>query len=63
MKDDRDISNRERWAYFGFSVIGPLLSAPPEPGELRAELERLAARTYKHPINGNGVVFGLSTLG
>jgi len=62
MKDDRDISDRERWAYFRFSVIGPLLSAPPEPGELRVELQRLAAKTYKHPITGNGVIFGLSTL-
>ena len=62
MKDDRNNSNRDRWARFRFSVIGPLLSAPPEKGELSAELLRLAGKTYKHPISGTGVKFGLSTL-
>jgi len=62
MKDDRDLCTRERWAQFRFSVIGPLLSAPPEKGGLRPELERLAAKVYKHPITGAGVRFGLSTL-
>jgi len=62
MKEDRNISNRNRWAQFRFSVIGPLLSAPPEKGELRAELQCLAAKVYKHPITGTGTIFGLSTL-
>jgi len=62
MKDDRNNSNRDRWAHFRFSVIGPLLSAPPEKGELSAELQRLAGKTYKHPISGTGVIFGLSTV-
>ena len=62
MKDNRDIGTRDRWAQFRFSVIGPLLAAPPEKGELRPELQRLAAKGYQHPITGTGVHFGLSTL-
>lgn len=62
MNGDRDISKRDLWARFRFSVIGPLLSAPPQQGQLRAELAHLAAKLYKHPITGTGVRFGLSTL-
>jgi putative transposase len=62
MKGDHDISKGERWARFRFSVIGPLLSAPPEKGQLRAELAHLASKSYQHPISGAGVSFGLSTL-
>jgi putative transposase len=60
--DGGDISRAERWARFRFSVIGPLLSAPPERGQLHEELARLAARSYQHPISGAGVCFGLSTV-
>jgi putative transposase len=59
---DRDIPRAERWAHFRFSVIGPLLSCPPEPGQLREQLGQLAAKTYRHPISGAGICFGLSTL-
>jgi hypothetical protein len=31
-----------RWARFRFSIIGPLLSSPPESGELKAALEVLS---------------------
>jgi len=51
-----------RWARFRFSVIGPLLAAPPGRGELRAALEALAAKTWQHPITGEPVRFGRSTL-
>jgi hypothetical protein len=34
-------------------VIGQLLAAPPPKGELRAELEALAARQWRHPIAVN----------
>jgi hypothetical protein len=36
--------SHERWARFRFSVIGPLLAAPPERGELQEELKSLAAQ-------------------
>ena len=62
MNGERDISKRDRWARFRFSVIGPLLCAPPRQGDLRAELAHLAAKRYKHPITGTEVRFGLSTL-
>ena len=52
----------ERWAHFRFSVIGPLLAAPPERGELKAELERLARKRWRHPITGQWVQWGASTI-
>lgn len=55
-------SLRQRWARLRFAIIGPLLAAPPEPGALRAELKRLAAETYRHPVSGEAVRFGFSTL-
>jgi len=52
----------ERWAQFRFSVIGPLLAAPPEAGELREELKRLAKKKYRHPVTGEWTRFGQSTI-
>ncbi|MGH7118346.1 MAG: IS481 family transposase, partial [Acetobacteraceae bacterium] len=52
----------ERWARLRFSVIGQLLAAPPEKGALRAALEQLAAREWRHPSTGEPVRFGVSTL-
>jgi putative transposase len=45
-----------------FSVIGQLLVAPPAKGALRAALEQLAAREWRHPSTGVPVRFGVSTL-
>lgn len=53
---------QERWARFRFSIIGPLLAAPPEPGQLQAELAVLAQKQWCHPITGLPVHFGLSTI-
>jgi putative transposase len=50
------------WARLRFSVIGQLLAAPPERGALQAELEALAARDWRHPITGEPVRFGASTI-
>ena len=44
--------SHERWARFRFSVIGPLLAAPPERGELQEQLKSLAAKNWQHPITG-----------
>ncbi len=52
----------ERWALFRFSVVGPLLSSPPSPGELATELAALAATTWQHPIRHEPVRFGLKTI-
>ena len=54
--------SHERWARFRFSVIGPLLAAPPERGELQEQLKDLAAKNWQHPITGQRVQFGLSTI-
>jgi putative transposase len=55
-------SVHERWAHLRLAVIGQLLAAPPRKGMLRAELQRLAAREWRHPISGKPVRFGFSTL-
>ena len=56
-------SNRERWAELRFSIIGGLLSSPPQKGELRAALEALAERRYRHPtLPDEWTVFGVSTI-
>ena len=52
----------ERWAHLRFSVIGQLLAAPPPKGELRAQIEALAGRQWRHPITGEPVRFGFSTI-
>lgn len=53
---------RDRWARLRFMIIGPLLAAPPAPGALQAELAQLAARQWRHPVTGDAVQFGLSTI-
>lgn len=61
MKDDTT-TTRERWARLRFSVVGPLLAAPPLRGTLRGELARLAAKTWRHPVTGERTTFGFSTI-
>jgi putative transposase len=57
-----DPLKRDRMARLRFSIIGPLLAAPPEPGSLQAELVQLSTKTWRHPLSGLDVVFGVSTL-
>jgi transposase InsO family protein len=52
----------ERWAHLRFSVVGPLLAAPPAPGELEAALAALAAKSWLHPVTGEPTQFGRSTI-
>jgi transposase InsO family protein len=42
--------------------VGRLLASPPKRGELRAELRRLSKQYWKHPITGELVRFGRSTI-
>lgn len=53
---------RDRWARLCFSIIGPLLAAPPAPGQLYPALSELAARTWRHPISGADVRFAIPTI-
>jgi putative transposase len=62
MKNKNDPPLWRRWAHFRFSVIGPLLAAPPRPGELKHALEALAEREWLHPGTGEPARFGFSTL-
>jgi transposase InsO family protein len=50
------------WARFRFSVIGPLLSAPPPRGELKAAIQSLAEKIWTHPINGRDVQYAATTI-
>ena len=45
-----------------FSVVGRLLAAPPPAGELRAEIEKLAAQEWRHPITGAPIRFSFSSV-
>ena len=62
VSSEDDLPQRDRWARLRFAIIGPLLAAPPAPGELRAALSALAARTWRHPFTGLEIRFGVSTL-
>lgn len=60
-KDNAD-TRQDRWARFRFSIIGPLLSAPPEVGGLQAELLALSKKEWRHPISGLPMQLGVSTI-
>ena len=51
-----------RWARFRFSIIGSLLAAPPDSGELKQTLTELAKKQWHHPITQLPVFFSVSTL-
>jgi len=53
---------RDRWARLRFAIIGPLLAAPPAPRALQEALRALAAKTWRHPVSGLDVHFGVSTI-
>lgn len=55
-------SRHDAWARFRFAVVGRLLSSPPKRGELKAHLEELACRLWRHPIHGGEVCFAFSTI-
>ena len=62
MSTELDPLQRDRWARLRFSIIGPLLAAPPAPRELFAALTALAAKPWRHPVSGLDIRFGVSTL-
>jgi putative transposase len=59
---DQHRRRRERWAQFRFAVVGPLLARPPRIGELQAALRALARQTWRHPITGEDLELGFSTI-
>jgi len=62
MGDPHDPEDRDRWARLRFSIIGPLLAAPPGPGELGAALRALSAKTWQHPRTEAPIRFASSTI-
>lgn len=62
MSFDEDLRRRDRWARLRFAIIGPLLAAPPAPGDLQAALSEIAARLWRHPSSGLEVRFAASTI-
>jgi transposase InsO family protein len=62
MRDPRDPQERDRWARLRFSIVGPLLAAPPAVGELHGALLALSTKSWCHPVTGLPVSFGTSTL-
>lgn len=60
--DETGESVQDRWARMRFSVVGPLLAAPPPGGGLGRELTRLAERVWRHPVSGEPVRFARSTI-
>jgi hypothetical protein len=58
-KDNAD-TRQVRWARFRFSIIEPLLSAPPEVGQLQSVLLELSHKQWRHPITGLPMSIGVS---
>jgi putative transposase len=50
------------WARFRFSVVGPLLSAPPPRGELKRAIQSLAEKIWTHPVTGQDVQYAATTI-
>ena len=55
-------SHRDRWAQLRFLIVGRLFAEPPEPGDLFNRLLELANKTWRHPVTGQEIRFGVSTL-
>jgi transposase InsO family protein len=53
---------REAWAYFRHAVVAPLLVSPPRKGELQERLRELADTEYSHPVTGDPIYFGISSI-
>lgn len=59
---DSEHSSPLTWAHLRFSIVGPLLSAPPAHGDLKAAMEALAQKTWRHPVTGEPVTFTVKTI-
>lgn len=62
MRDPRDPQQRDAFARLRFSIVGPLLAAPPGAGELHGALLALSGKSWCHPVTGLPVSFGTSTI-
>jgi len=55
-------STSTQWARFRFSVVGSLLSSPPDRGALKIAIRALAEKTWCHPVTGRDVRFSAVTI-
>ena len=62
MPQDDDTPARVRWARLRLQIIGTLLASPPEAGELKAQIEALAARPWRHPTTGEVERYSFKTI-
>jgi putative transposase len=62
MTQTRQARIYDRWAQLRFSVVGHLLADPPAKGALQSAIDKLAAREWRHPVTGEPVKFGASTI-
>jgi putative transposase len=62
MSDKSSTPARVRWARLRFQIIGQLLAAPPEPGELAERIAELAARPWQHPSTDEVLRFSAKTI-
>jgi len=60
--DDNAPSARMRWARLRFQILGPLLAAPADDGELKARIAELASRPWRNPTHGDAVRFSFKTI-
>ncbi len=60
--DDNAPSARLRWARLRFQILGPLLAAPADDGELKTRIAELAARPWRNPTTGESVRFSFKTI-
>lgn len=51
-----------RWGRFRFAIVGKLLIAPPERGQLRAALSELSEQLWEHPVTGEPMRISVPTL-
>ncbi len=61
MADD-DSAPIDPWTLLRFAIVSPLLASPPKRGELGKSLRRIAGETFKHPVTGEPLRFGFSTI-
>lgn len=59
---EESLPKRLAWAHLRHSIVGPLLSAPPESGELSERLDELSSQYWQHPTAGHRVCFARSTI-
>lgn len=62
MSHHEGVPMRTRWARLRFGIIGPLLAAPAESGELARRIAELAGQSWQHPTTGEAIRFGASSI-